>query len=245
MRRDLRLMEKLVLRRVATLDELHQTWFAGLSRKRALNRLGELASAGYLHRVTLAVPDALDGPEREQSLYTLGPKARTALELRSLSSEHFRYRRWNPVLRDSSMPHQLAVNRVCDLLSVDAVPEHLLPPAENRAAMQHKPDAIWERARDGARATKILLEVDLGHYSRQRIKGKVAAFAENPEALAMLIITPDAARADRVAGWVRENDAVRRYRRDVKVVSVSELLARLDWYAERFGDQIPQLPEAQ
>lgn len=222
MRRDLRLMEQLVLRRAATLDDLHAAWFAGLSRKRALNRLGELASAGFLHRVTLAVPDALAGPEREQSVYTLGPRARAALELRSLSSEHFRYRRWNPVLRDSSIPHQLVVNRVCDLLGVDAVPEHLLPPAENRAAMQHKPDAIWEReADDGERQTKVLLEVDLGHYSRERIKGKVQSFRRDEEASHLLLVTHTTERADQIARWLNTE----RFGAAITIASLSELIA--------------------
>ena len=61
-------MEMLVVRRAETLTWIHEDSFAGLSRKRALNRLGELAAAGFLQRATVEVPGG-PGPE---SAYTRG-----------------------------------------------------------------------------------------------------------------------------------------------------------------------------
>ena len=138
MRRDLRVLELLVTRRAETLGWIHEQHFAGLSRKSALNRLGDLTAAGYLQRATVAVPGA-PGPE---SAYTLGPRGKAALELRSLAGEHFRHRRFNPTLRDSSIPHQIIVNRVADWLGADLTPEHLLP-MKTKEQWRHKPDGIY------------------------------------------------------------------------------------------------------
>jgi hypothetical protein len=199
-RRDLAILELLVVRRAETLDELHRRHFDGLSRKRALNRLGELAGAGYLHR---ACVDVFGHPE-PQSVYTLGPRGRRALELRSLASEHLRYRRFNPTLRDSSMPHQIATNRVADWLGAHLVPEHLLPPKDVHAA-RNRPDGIYESDRPDALGRSIVfLEIDLGHYSRARILGKVNAFLETSEARLMIFASPTHTRAAWIARTVRE-----------------------------------------
>jgi hypothetical protein len=64
-RRDLAILELLVVRRAETLDELHRRYFDGLSRKRVLNRLGELTTAGYLHRESV---DLLDSPAPQSVL---------------------------------------------------------------------------------------------------------------------------------------------------------------------------------
>lgn len=185
-KRDLFILETLVVRRAETLDELHRLAFGDRSRKRAINRLGELAAGGYLQRVSVEVLGA-DAP---QSVYTLGPRAKRALELRSLASEHFRYRRFNPILRDSSIPHQIATNRVADWLGADLIPEHLLP-AKDAAAARHRPDGIYQTATpDKQGRTAVFLEVDLGHYSRARIIGKARAFLEDPEARMMVFVSP-------------------------------------------------------
>ncbi len=65
--RDVRIMELLVERRAETLDALHDELFAGRARKRALNRLGELCSAGYLIRTVVDVPTE----PTPQNVYTL------------------------------------------------------------------------------------------------------------------------------------------------------------------------------
>lgn len=49
--RDIHILEALVERRCETLDYLHEHFFAGLSRKRALGRLRDLQRAGLINRV--------------------------------------------------------------------------------------------------------------------------------------------------------------------------------------------------
>lgn len=83
-KRDLEIMESLVLLRAATLDDLHRAHFPGLSRKRAINRLGQLARAGMLSPADVV----LHGEVAATRVYTLGPKARTALERRTTVPEH-------------------------------------------------------------------------------------------------------------------------------------------------------------
>jgi hypothetical protein len=140
---------------------------------------------------------------RLESVYTLAPKARTALVLRG-RGEDFHGRRFNPTLRTESLPHQIATNRVADWLGARLVPEHLLP-ARFRAELQHRPDGVYEAARADARGRDlVLLEVDLGSYSRERLLGKVRAFRESERARSILIVTPTAERGQLVVAWVRD-----------------------------------------
>ena len=221
-RRDLQVLELLVTRRAETLAWIHEQHFAGLSRKRALNRLGDLAAAGYLKRVTVTVP----GAPRPESAYTLGPRGKAALELRSLAGEHFRHRRFNPTLRDSSIPHQILVNRVADWLGADLTPEHLLPMV-TKEQWRHKPDGVYHalNPRQDTHPSKtrplVWLEVDLGHYSRERIRGKVQSFHRDEEAGHLLLVTHTAARADQLARWLN----AARVSRSMTIVSLTELLA--------------------
>jgi hypothetical protein len=197
-RRDLEILETLVIRRAETLDELHRLAFAGRSRKRVLNRLGELAAAGYVQRTRMEVL----GSAEPQSVYTLGPRAKRAIELRSLASEHFLHRRFNPILRDSSIPHQIATNRVADWLGAQLVPEHLLP-SPGRDAARHRPDGVYRCQPHPSRSGDLVfLEVDLGHYSRERILGKLRSFQQSPDARLMLFVCPDDARKAKLLAWL-------------------------------------------
>lgn len=220
--RDLQVLELLVTRRAETLAWIHEQHFAGLSRKRALNRLGDLAAAGYLRRVTVTVP----GATRPESAYTLGPRGKAALELRSLAGEHFRHRRFNPTLRDSSIPHQILVNRVADWLGADLTPEHLLP-MTSKEQWRHKPDGVYQalNPREDSHPTRtramVWLEVDLGHYSRERIKGKLRAFHADEEAGHLLLVTHTAARANQIARWLNTE----RFGRAITIASLTELIA--------------------
>jgi hypothetical protein len=216
-RRDLEVMEQLVIRRAETLDWIHGEFFDGLSRKRVLNRLGELVAAGYLGRVTVTVP----GAARPESAYTLGPKGKTSLELRSLSGEHFRHRRFNPILRDSSIPHQIVVNRVADFLGADLIPEHLLS-MPTKEGWRHKPDGVYVAAEADGRGPLVWLEVDLGHYSRDRLLGKLRAFHEAKDAGRFLIVTHTPTRANQIASWLRGE---RSARGALVILSLGELIA--------------------
>ncbi|HYF25610.1 MAG TPA: hypothetical protein VD931_07730 [Baekduia sp.] len=200
-RRDQRILEDLTVRRAETLGWLHCRHFAGLSRKRALNRLGDLVAHGYLTRTRVVQP--WDG--EEVSAYTFGPRAKAAIVRRSLAGEHFLHRRWNPMLREQSIPHQLAVNRVGDWLGADLIPEHLLE-AKDRQAVRHRPDATYQLAEfyDPVSSDDGLayLEVDLGHYSRRRLVGKARTFAAAQGSARLLIVCPTVRRADTVRAWL-------------------------------------------
>ena len=201
--RDIAILSLLVERRVETLDYLHEAVFAGLSRKRVLNRLGDLARAGYLERLSVTLHD---GPGRPESVYRLGPRAKPALELRSARGhEAFRGRRFNPTLRESSIDHQVMTNRVGDWLGARLRPEHLLPAPGKGDAFRHRPDATYVAAdADPHGRRTVYLEVDLGHYSRERILGKINAFLQAPDARAMLLVAPTPERAALLGLWARD-----------------------------------------
>jgi hypothetical protein len=177
---------------------LHRLALASVSRKRALNRLGELTSAGYLDRRSVELP----GHSGLQSVYFLTSRGRTALSLRSEeASAWFAPRQWKLHLGEPSIPHQVITNRVCDWMGAHAIPEHLLPPISRRelgrrAKSFRRPDAVFEavEGRDGNRL--VWLEVDLGHYTRQRIIEKVEGYLEARQAGFMLIACPTDAREE-------------------------------------------------
>jgi hypothetical protein len=199
--RDLALLEQLLVRRAETLDWLHDEHFGGLTRKRARNRLGDLVAHGYLRRTTVPAPTPTGWP---QSVYTLGPKAATALRLRALAGEHLRGRRFNPVLRETSIPHQLQINRVGDALGAQLIPEHLLD-VRGRDDRHQRPDAAYRAAQPDEHGRElVLVEVDLGHYSRRRMLAKVQGFLEHPDARSILIAVPNRERAALIARWVRD-----------------------------------------
>jgi hypothetical protein len=200
--RDVAVLSLLVERRVETFDFLHETLFPGASRKVAINRLGDLARAGYLER--LSVP--LDGEDGPMSVYRLGPRAKAAIELRNARGhEAFRGRRFNPTLRESSIDHQVMTNRVGDWLGARLRPEHLLPAAGKGDAFRHRPDATYVAAQADAHGRRtVYLEVDLGHYSRERILGEIKAFLQAPDARAMLLVAPTQERAALLGLWARD-----------------------------------------
>lgn len=191
-------MEMLVTRRVETLDELHERGFPNRSRKRALNRLGELVSGGYLDRRSVQLADS----ERLQSVYFLTSRGRTALQIRSEeSSGWFATRHWRLDLNEPSIPHQIVTNRVCDWLGANAIPEHLLPPKpyepeKKEKDAQSRPDAVF-RAREGRNGADLVwVEVDLGHYNQKRIAEKVKAAGEERNVCLLLIACPNKAREE-------------------------------------------------
>jgi hypothetical protein len=200
-RRDLAILELLVERRAETLEYLHGEFYPSWTLKSARSRLGALAKAGYLERTGVPLPL---GDRDLESVYTLGPKAKRALELRSIAGAHFRGRRFNPTLRASSLPHQIATNRVADWLGAELQPEHLLP-ARGAEAARHRPDGVYEAAaRDAQGRGLVFLEVDLGHYTRERLLGKVRAFLDDRLARSIVIVSPDRDRSRLVSSWVRD-----------------------------------------
>jgi len=182
--RDLQVLELLVYRRAETLDFIHQGLFSDCVRKRALNRLGELCAGGILERFDV---QTIDAPE-PQSVYRLDRRGVAVVRDRCLAGEHLRGRRWNPILRSSSIAHQIATNRVGDILGTQIAPEHLQPAASASEA-RNRPDAIY-LAHGNGRGMRVLVEVDLGHYSRRRLQDKIAAFHDRSDAGALIFVCP-------------------------------------------------------
>ena len=199
--RDTTLLRELVERRSESLSYLEQRYFRGV-RKTALNRLRDLERAGYLAREMV---ETIEHPDRLTSVYTLGPAARAALRRRDpFASENFGRRRFSPTLRESSIPHQIATNRVGDWLGARLLPEHLLP-VHAPNAQRHRPDAVYRAASPDASGRRLVfLEVDLGHYNRQRILGKVDAFLGHPDARSILFVSNTSERSAVVTAWIRE-----------------------------------------
>jgi len=204
--RDLRLLELLLERRVETLGHLHRLAFGGSARKTARNRLIRLRQGGYVERIALTeIPAELlalgDENHEPASVYRLTAKGVAALRLRHRAGAELRGRPARGDLSETSIPHQLAVNRCGDWLGAHLIGEHLLDmPAKDR---RHRPDAAYHARPDADGRTLVLVEVDLGNYTRTRILGKALTFLASEDARATLIITPDAQRAAQVTAWIR------------------------------------------
>jgi hypothetical protein len=198
--RDLDLLVTLIERRCESLAYLQDRFFGGV-RKTAINRLRRLELAGYVSRELIK---SVESPDRFHSVYTLGHAARAALLNRDeYAHQALRHRRWNLSLRDSSMPHAIATNRVGDWLGARMIPEHLLTP-HAPDAQRHRPDAVYRAAQpDSAGRQLVFLEVDLGWYNRQRILGKVDAFLSHPDARSILFVTNTPERAEVIGNWIR------------------------------------------
>lgn len=205
--RDLEIIETLLERRVETLDWLHGTFWPEHQRVTARNRLNELHRAGYVQRISRVQPGRAPEEKGRQPLETffaIGPKAAAALRLRGMAGEHLRGVRLRPGLPDSQLDHQLMVNRVGDWLGAKFLPG--AAPGGPARGHRHRPDAAYRaREADDAGRDVVLVEIDLGHYSRQRILAKVATFLANREARAILFAVPSRARGFEVARWVREH----------------------------------------
>lgn len=196
-RRRARLIELLADRRVERLNVLHEKLWPNCTRKRAYNRLGQLAKAGYLQQLVRPVPLARPSVERRptQHLYVLGPKAPAAMRLRNRPSRKL------DSLPMSFIDHQLATNRVGDWLGVRLIGEIEASAASTR---RHRPDPGYVASPDDSGRELMLLEVDLGHYSRARILEKAEGFRKHPTARGIVFVCSTEKRAYRVAAWIRE-----------------------------------------
>ena len=224
-RRDLDLFELLLERRVETLGHLHRLAFDGKAQKTARNRLIRLRQGGYIERVALSGIDEQllargDSEHPVASVYRLTPKGIAALRLRHRAGAELRGRPPRGDLTDPSIPHQLAVNRVGDWLHARLIGEHLLDPAGRDR--RHRPDGAYHARPDADGRTLVLVEVDLGNYTRQRILGKLRTFLANEESRAAIFVTPTAERAEQIAGWIRARHGDGVMRR-VQVLTLDEL----------------------
>lgn len=223
--RDLELFELLLERRVETLGHLHRLTFNGKAQKTARNRLIRLRQGGYIERVALSGIDAqllADGDSEHPvaSVYRLTPKGIAALRLRHRAGAELRGNPRRSDLADPSIPHQLAVNRVGDWLRARLIGEHLLDLAGRDR--RHRPDAAFHARQDADGRTLVLVEVDLGNYTRSRILGKLRTFLASEESRGAIFVTPTAERAQQIAGWIRTRHGDSVMRR-VQVLTFTEL----------------------
>lgn len=203
--RDVQIFEDLLQRRADSLGALHERHWPDASKETARNRLGALVAWGYLERHGLdhthpSLKHPGDNDRTVLGVYTPTAKAISALRRRSLAGSLLRGRSFKTEIAEPSIPHQLAVNRIGDLLGARLVADHLLDITGDR---RHRPDATYRALPDETGRTAVMLEVDLGHYSRQRILGKARTFLADPDAKGVLFACPTDTRADWVADTLR------------------------------------------
>jgi hypothetical protein len=205
--RDLQILEELMNRRTESLGVLHDRfWAPGTSRDSARHRLTRLAAWGFIDKHALQHAHAgllhpTDNDKGWVTVYTLTPKGVASLKRRSLAGSVLRGRSIKGDIDEAAIPHQLAVNRVADLLGTPLIAEHLI---EFQGDRRHRPDATYIATPDESGRSTVMLEIDLGHYSRKRILGKVGTFLADPDAKGVLFACPTDERTAWIARTLRE-----------------------------------------
>lgn len=205
--RDMTILEELLHLRADTLGALHHRhWRAGSDRDSARHRLSRLAAWGYIDKHPIQQPPgALVHPGDTSSgwvtVYTLTPRGVAALRRRSFAGSLLRARSIKGDIDEAAIPHQLAVNRIGELLATTLTLDHLLDLSGDR---RHRPDATYRSSPDASGRCSVMLEVDLGHYSRQRILGKLRTFLADPDAKGVLFACPTESRAAWIAETLRD-----------------------------------------
>lgn len=204
--RDIEVLELLADRDIETLDFLHERLWSDCNRKSAYNRLRALANAGYLEHVKRADPAApktwTGARPASEHLFTLGLKAPTALRIRGREAVALGRRHRRGGIPAALIDHQLATNRVADTLGVRLMSEHDASIGLYDEYRKHRPDGAYRALPDTRGRDLVLVEIDLGHYSRDRIEKKAMASLAHERARAMLIVVPTQERATQVRGWV-------------------------------------------
>lgn len=261
--RDVQILEELMNRRTESLGMLHHRyWAPGTNRDSARHRLTRLVAWGFIDKHALQHAHAgllhpSDNDNGWGTVYTLTPKGTAALRRRSIAGSALRGRSIKGDIDEAVIPHQLAVNRVADLLGTTLIAEHLI---ELQGDRRHRPDATYAAAPDDetGRST-VMLEIDLGHYSRKRILGKLNTFLADPDAKGVLFACPTQTRAAWVAQTLRNSrgdrimdrvqvlsfeqvregrllrDDLRPYERTVTYPDIDDLFPKLD-DTERHGN---------
>lgn len=223
--RDLQILEDLLNRKADSLGSIHERfWAPGTSRDSARHRLTRLAAWGFIdkHAIEHAHRQLIHPTEHDNgwvTVYTLTPKGIASLRRRSLAGSVLRGRSVKGDIDDAAIPHQLAVNRVADLLGTTIVVDHLIEVGGDR---RHRPDATYTAKPDHQGRSTVMLEIDLGHYSRQRVLGKLATFLADPDAKGVLFACPNDQRAAWVARTLRDEHGDRIMDR-VQVLSFAQI----------------------
>ena len=111
---------------------------------------------------------------------------------------------FNPTLRTSSLPYQIATNRVADWIGARLVPSTSCPRPGASNPTTARTVSMKAAHPDRRGRTVVFLEVDLGNYSRERILGKFRAFRASERARCILFVTPSPERAQLVVDWIGE-----------------------------------------
>lgn len=223
--RDVQILEELMNRKAESLGALHKRfWKPGTRPDTARHRLTRLATWGFIDKHALRHQHRPLLPTDQHdtgwvTAYTLTPKGTAALRRRSIAGSALRGRSIKGDINDAAIPHQLAVNRIADLLGTAIVAEHLI---ELQGDRRHRPDATYTATPDQNGRATVMLEVDLGHYSRKRILGKLTTFLADPDAKGVLFACPTEQRAAWVAHTLRETHGDRIMDR-VQVLTFAEI----------------------
>jgi hypothetical protein len=200
--RDIHILEALVERRCETLDYLHEHFFAGLSRKRALGRLRDLERAGLIHREGDIWLWDRYGPV---SIYHLTKDAKEVLEVRSALGDQLRGRSFRSLWVDVCWPKQIAINRIGDWLGTQLMPEPLFTGADPWRRHWSRPDAIYQAAeRDREGRDHVYVVADFGGITPDRQVGTAKAFLEDRKARSLLHISPTDYLCDIATANLRE-----------------------------------------
>ena len=196
--RDRLVLSLLLERRYETLDFLHERCFDGLSRKRVLNRLGDLIRAGYLERESFPMYDA--GGEN-RSVYWLTPMAEQLVVVGAALAHDLNGRRFGCPVARTSVPHQIAINRVGDWLGTRFVSETLagFPETNDRTGRPHA--TYITSASEGPRDV-VFVVVDLTSNVRWYMPERLRVFAAHRRARALVLITSDPVRSLELDSWM-------------------------------------------
>jgi hypothetical protein len=229
--RDVAVLELLVSHQIETLAFLHERHWPNCTRKSAYNRLRALANAGYLMHIKRPHPDEtktwVDTRPPSEHLFCLGPKAPTALRLRGRESEALGRRHRRGGISAALIDHQLATNRVAEILGVRL---EQLPETGKRGQDRHRPDGYYLTEADERGRDRVLVEIDLGHYSRDRVIAKTIGFLGDEQARSILFVTSTTERAHLVARWHRERYGSELMQR-LDVCSIAELKSARNTFA--------------
>ena len=200
--RDIHILEALVERRCETLDYLHEHFFAGLSRKRALGRLRDLERAGLIHREGDIWLWDRYGPV---SIYHLTKGAKEVLEVRSALGDQLRGRSFRSLWVDVCWPKQIAINRIGDWLGTQLMPEPLFTGVDPWRRHWSRPDAIYQAAeRDREGRDHVYVVADFGGITPDRQVGTAKAFLDDRKARSLLHISPTDYLCDIATANLRE-----------------------------------------
>ncbi len=217
--RDLAILEALIERRCETLDYLHQRFFPGLSRKRALNRLRDLQRAGLLERTDIGLWDQ----QGFVSAYNLAKAAKPILESRSVLGEHLQAHSFASLWLNVSLPKQIAVNRIGDWLGIQLLPEALSTGVPENRRHWSRPDAIYQAARpDKHGRDHVYVIADLGGITPDRRLGRIKAFLDDHKARSLLHISPSI-RQTRVASSTISEAFGERVMREIQPLTFDQI----------------------